>query len=363
VAPFVGTNYSARGAQYRDANLRNPYAANWNMSIQYELMKDYLLDFSYQGSAGVGLVERWETNTFPIDFAANNPALRNAVFAASQNYRPFSAFGNIPMQSNFGHSTFHSGTVKLEKRFSRGMFFNAFYTFSKAIDSQDNDNSGSGVAPIQNRSLEKGRAGFDRNHRFVGVINWELPLGKGRKFGSGMGNVTNALFGGWELSWIQTMESGNPLTFSFANSPNNYYPTFAGNRRPDLVSQPDYDFSKWDNGGPNRFTQQARPAVVDINAFAYPAAFTVGNSGRNILTGPRLIWSQVSAQKNFRIRERFNAQFRWDFQNALKTYNFTGPTTAVDFRNPLTFGKLGDDPRTASLGGQPLMNITVMVQF
>lgn len=363
VAPFVGTNYSARGAQYRDPNLRNPYVMNWNASIQYELLKDYLLDFSYQGSGGVGLVERWELNTFPIDFGANDPALRNAAFAAAQNYRPFSSFGGIPMQSNFGHSTFHSGTVKLEKRFSRGMFFNAFYTFSKAIDSQDNDNSGSGVAPIQNRSLEKGRAGYDRNHRFVGVINWELPIGRGRKFGAGMGSVTNALLGGWELSWIQTIESGNPLTFSFANSPNNYFPTFAGTRRPDLVSEPVYDFSRWDNGGPNRFTQQARPAVIDINHFAYPAAFTVGNAGRNILTGPRLVWAQVSAQKNFRISERFNAQFRWDFQNALKTYNFTGPSTSVDFRNPLTFGKLGDDPRTASLGGQPLMNITVMVQF
>ena len=41
----------------------------------------------------------------------------------------------------------------------------------------------SGVAPIQNRNLEKGRAGYDRNHRFVGVINWELPIGKGRRVG------------------------------------------------------------------------------------------------------------------------------------------------------------------------------------
>ena len=100
-----------------------------------------------------------------------------------------------------------------------------------------------------------------------------------------------------------------------------------------------------------------------MNAFAYPQPFTPGNAGRNILTGPRLVWAQVSAQKNFKISERVNAQFRWDFQNALKTYNFTGPTTTVDFVNPRTFGKLTDDPRTASLGGQPLMNITMMVQF
>ena len=54
--------------------------------------------------------------------------------------------------------------------------------------------------------------------------------------------------------------------------------------------------------------------------------FRVGNAGRNIVTGPGLRWSQVSAQKNFRFTERWTAQLRWDFQNALKTYNFTGPT-------------------------------------
>ena len=70
--------------------------------------------------------------------------------------------------------------------------------------------------------------------------------------------------GGWELSWIQTIESGNPLNFGFANPPtNNYYPRFAGARRPDLVGTPVYDFSKWNNGGPDRFVEVNRPAVID----------------------------------------------------------------------------------------------------
>ena len=375
-APFVGTNFSSRSAAWWDPNLRSPYVMNWHTSLQHEFVKDYLLEFSYQGSSGVGLVENWETNTFPIDFAAGNPTLQGQVFAAAQNYRPYRHFGNVPMRSNYGHSTFHSGTVKLEKRFSRGLFFNTFYTYSKAIDSQDNDNSGSGVAPIQNRSLEKARAGFDRSHRFIGVINYELPIGRGKRW-MDLSGWKDTLIGGWEISWIQTMETGNPLNFSWANSPYNYYPTFAGSRRPDVVSAPDYDFGLWDNGGPDRFTLQNRPAVIDMNAFAWPGGcgsvttaanpagcnFRIGNAGRNILTGPSLMWAQVSAQKNFRITERFTAQFRWDFQNALKTFNFTGPTSAVDFRNPRTFGRLTDDPRTASLGGQPLMNITIMLRF
>jgi len=363
VSPFVGTNYGARGVSWWDPNLRNAYVMNWNMSVQYEVARDYLVELSYQGSSGVGLLERWNLNTFPVDLGANDRALRDEAFRVPQNFRPYPHFGDITTRSNFGHSSFHSGTIKLEKRMSRGLYFNTFYTFSKALDSADSDNSGGGVAPIQNRSLEKARAGYDRNHRYIGTLNWELPVGRGRKLLGGLGGWKNTLLGGWEISWIQTIESGNPLNFSFANSPFNYYPTYAGARRPDLVRQPVYDFGLWQNGGPDRFTLQNRPAVIDMNAFAYPAAFQVGNAGRNILTGPRLVWAQISAQKNFRIRERLTAQFRWDFQNALKTYNFTGPTTTVDFRNPRTFGKLTDDPRTASLGGQPLMNITVQLQF
>ena len=360
--PFVGTNFGSRGVSWWDPNLRNPYVMNWNLSVQRDLGKNYLLDVSYQGSGSVGLLERWEVNTFPVNFAANDPALRDRVFAASQNFRPYPQFGNIPLRSNFGHSTFHSGTLKFEKRYSQGLFFSTFYTFSKTIDSADSDNSGGGVAPLQNRGLEKARAGFDRNHRYIGTVNYALPFGAGKKYASSS-RLLNAIVGGIEISWIQTIESGNPLNFSFANSPNFYYPTYAGARRPNLIGQPVYDFGQWNNGGPDRFVSNNRPAVINMDAFAYPAAFTVGNAGRNILTGPRLVWAQASVQKNFTFKERYKAQIRWDMQNVLKTYNFSGPTTTVDFVNRQTFGKLQDDPRTASLGGQPLMNITLAVFF
>ncbi len=381
-SPFRGTNFGARNVDYWDPNLRNAYSMNWNTNVQRELGRNYLLEVSYQGSAGVGLIENWNINTFPIDFARNDLSLRAQVLAAPQNFRPYPQFGNILMRSNFGHSTFHSGTAKLERRYANGMFFSTFYTFSKAINSQDNDNSGSGVAPIQNRSLEKGRAGYDRNHRNISTINWELPIGAKKRFQSG-NRVLNWMMSGLEISWIQTLESGNPLTFSFQNSPYNYYPTFAGNRRPDVISTPTLR-DGWRDIGGDRFNVQNTNPVVEMSHFALPGgcpqtlpaagtqertdlinrcSFLMGNAGRNIMTGTPLIWSQVSAQKNFRIRESINAQFRWDFQNALKTYNFNPPTTAVDFQNPRTFGKVSSDPRTASLGGQPLMNITLMLQF
>jgi len=365
-SPYVGTNFGSRSVSWWDPAMRNPYVLNWNVSIEHELSPNYVLKLTYQGSSGVGLIERWQTNTFPVDYGAGNPAFQNAVFAAPQDYRPFPKFGDILMRSNFGHSTFHSGTVQVEKRYSRGLMFSGFYTFSKTIDSQDDDNSGNvstgpGVAPIQNRGLEKARAGYDRNHRLIGVATYELPVGKGRHF-LNRGGFLNAVFGGYEIAWIQTLESGNPLNFSFANSPYNYYPTFAGQRRPNLVGHPAL-LPDWGNLGGDRFNQQNINPVLDINAFAYPAPFTPGNAGRNIVTGTRLLWSQVSAKKNFRITERFNLQVRWDFQNPFHNYNFSPPTTTVDFANPRTFGKLSADQRTASLGGQPLMNLALQLSW
>ena len=362
-SPFVNpsNNYSGRNVEWWDPALRNPYVLNWNASAQYQVSQNYVLEVMYQGSSGVGLVERWQYNTFPVDYAANDPALRARVFAASQNFRPYPNFGNVMLRSNFGHSTYHGGTVKIEKRMSKGLTFSSFYTFAKAIDSQDGDNDGSGVAPIQNRGLEKARAGYDRTHRFITYATYELPFGQGRKWMTG-GGWKNAIFGGYEIAWIQTLESGNPLTFDFAGSPNNYYPTFAGNRRPNLVKQPEL-LPNWGNVGGDRFTQANRNPIIDINSFAYPAAFTPGNAGRNIMTGTRLLWSQVSAKKNWLIKERYGVQLRWDFQNPFHNYNWANPSTQVNFTTPQLFGKLLADQRTASVGGQALMNLTLQVTW
>ena len=269
---------------------------------------------------------------------------------------------------------------------SNGLTFSTFYTFSKAIDSQDNDNDGSGVAPIQNRRLEKARASYDRNHRFIAYITYQLPVGKGRKF-MNRGGMLNAIFGGYEIAWIQSLESGNPYNFSFAGSPYNYYPGFAGTQRPDVLTTPTL-LPDWGNMGGDRFNQANRNPIIDINDFAYPGSalgcpntipatlsaadrqalidkcsFQVGNSGRNIMTGTRLLWSQVSAQKNWRIQERWGIQLRWDFQNVFHNYNWSNPTLAVNFRDPASFGKITADQRTASIGGQALMNLTLQVTW
>jgi hypothetical protein len=100
-----------------------------------------------------------------------------------------------------------------------------------------------------------------------------------------------------------------------------------------------------------------------VGCFAVPAAFTPGNAGRNIVTGPGILYSQVSAKKNFPITERVNLQFRFDFQNPFHNYGFNNPSNQFDPKNPQLFGKITGDQTTASFNGQPLMNLMLRLSF
>ena len=363
-ALYVGTNYGSRNVNWMDGNLRPGYVMNWNTTIEYQVSANNLLKLTYQGSAGVHLVESWNRNAFPTDFGQGNTALQQAAFSNTQAYLPYPQFGSINYLSNTGHSTYHAATAQFQKRYSHGLVLDSFYTFSKAIDDCDTDyGTCTGVAPISNRNLNKGRAGYDMTHRMVASATYELPVGKGRAF-MNRGGILNFLIGGYELAWIQTVETGNPIGFSFVNSPNNYYPTSIGNYVPNIVSTPSMPgFGIGPLIGGNRFVQTAENPLIDYHDFAAPPAFTPGNAGRNILTGPAAYYSQFSAKKNFPITERINLQFRFDFQNPFHNFAFSPPSTQLDFKNPALFGKITSDTATANIQGEPLMNLMLRLTW
>ena len=369
-SPFTGTNFGARTAEWWDPNLRNAYAVNWNAGFQRELGNNYLVELLYQGSGGVGLVERWNQNIFPIDYGSDDPALRQAAFNKPQNFRPYPQFGDVRLRCNCGHSSYHSGTVKLEKRMSQGLMFLTFYTWSKSIDSQDLDNDGTGVDPLRNRNLEKALAGYHREHRWIGTVTYELPFGPGKRFGSSATGIKRHLVEGWELSWVQTWESGNPVTFSYDGNPANQWPTYIANRRPNPATEDIQLIEGYrDNmrNSENRFTLNGLAPIYNIDDFAYPGAFTPGTLGRNSVIGPNLVWTQISAAKRININERVFMYLRWDMQNAFHHYNFNVDANPTLLYNSAaareSFGKVRSDPRTASIGGQPLMNLTLSLNF
>ena len=362
-APFIGTNFGGRPASWRDPNMRMPYIMNWNGGFQYQLTNRLLVEATYQGSAGVGLLNRWEINQIPLD-VSTDPVQLNNIFRAAQNFRPFPHFGNVFHYSNYGHTSFHSGTLKVEKRMASGFSITSFYTFAKSIDEASDDGAAGGIT-FYNRRLEKGRSNYDVSHRWVTYALLELPFGKGRRWMNSNNWFTNGALGGWELNVIQTAESGVPMTFGFTGAPSNFLP---GAQRADMAPGRTHGSIglDWDRKGPGRHQIALQPAWSDINAFAYPAAFTAGNSGRNIYTGPGNLWHQVSISKTFTVRERFKGTLRYDVNNPFKYYFFSNPTSTVDLRpaNQVNFGKItGNQGSFSGLGGRLYQQLMFQVSF
>ncbi len=332
--PFIGTNYSTRSANWWDPGMRMPYVLNWSAGVQYEFARNWVFETLYQGQSGVGLINSWDINAIPLN-VSNDINVLNAIFQATQNYKPYTQFGSINHFSNYGHNSYHGATWRVEKRASAGLSFNAFYTWSKSINENEGDGGDSGVT-FYNRRLEKGRSSTDIRHRFVSVMSYDLPFGKGRHF-MNRGGVLNHVLGGWELTWTQTLQSGQPFTVNFAGGSNRYLP---GEARPNILTTVEDAYTPNWTLGPNRFPSSAQNPYLKFDAFAYPAPFTAGNLGRNTFEGPGLLWTQLSLSKGWQIKERVKFQIRLDGNNfPFMQPNFSNPSSSYNVNSASAFGR------------------------
>ena len=359
------TTCSSRNTTLTDPNLRPPYVLTWNLNLQYQVANDYLLQLSYDGTAGIGNIETPQYNALPENYDANNPAALAAFVGNSQVYRPFPNYGTITYRGNISHSTYHGGTVRISKRYAKSLTMDAFYTFSKSID-------GSGVGNVDVASnLYKGLSSFDRRQRFVGNFSYDLPIGKDRLL-LNRGGVLNAIFGGYTLTWTYNIYSGNPITWGFTNSPYSYLPSFIGIQgRPNLIGTPALR-DNWQDLGGDRFNQgNQNPTINSLADFAYPTNYAFGNAGKNTFITQRGIGASLSVRKEFTLKERLKLQLRFDFQNPLKWYNWGNMNTTVDLKNVVAgsytetsanlFGKVpsANEATTVADGGVPMMNATI----
>jgi hypothetical protein len=265
-----------------------------------------------------------------------------------QNFRPYTQFGSINHFSNYGHNTYHSMTSRVERRYKGGLYFSAFFTWSRTLTDADGDGGVGGVT-FYNRRLEKGRANYDVTKRFVSVAVWDLPYGKGRKFGN-HGGLSNTLLGGWNLMVSQTIQSGVPMTVNFVNPGGFYLP---GQLRPIQVLPNNRAVTQNWEIGPNRFPVTAQNRYLNPDAFAYPGNFTPGTLGRNTLEAPGLVWMQVSLSKEWQIFERLRFSVRWDMNNPYKWNNFVEPNRVYNVGALGPFGRFqGDRGSFGDIGGR-----------
>ncbi len=341
-ANYFGTNYSNRTATYIDPNLRNPYSMTWSGGFQWEFHTNHLLEAIYQGSSGVGLIGTTNINVLPQSiYNSTNTTLLNQVYSATQNYLDYPQFGTINATGNYGHSTYHGLTTRLERRFSSGFTYNFLFTWSKNLAGT----AGTGWQ-YYDWDLTKGLAATDIKLQFMAQASYELPFGKNRRF-MNTGGILDYVLGGWNFLTIQSVRSGLPETivsrFTIAGSPYKYLP---GETEPNIVpgqsiNVPNYAVGK------NLWPENLQNPYFNINAFSYPAAFTGGNAGVGIARTGDVWWPQFSISKTVAYRERYKITVRVDANNLPMTRWLESPSTTVNITSPQTFGKFAPATGTA----------------
>ena len=286
-------------------NFRNPLVHKWNLAIQRELGFNTSLEVAYIGSKGSRLVVLWNPNQ-----AVNAPD--PAADTNSRRRFPFIASG-FDATASFGFSKYHGLATKLEKTFSNGLQFLTSYTWSHALTNVGTTLAG-GFAPrdVTNFTQEYAHANYHIKNRFVHSMLWDLPFGRGQKFGSSMNSAANAILGNWQANAIITLQSGPAFNLGTRNASCGC----GGTVRPDLVA----------GKNPNDAPSGGRTPDLwfDTSAVTSPTPGTYGNLGNYAIYGPGTRNMDFSLFKDFPINERFRFQFRTEFFNLFNTPQFNG---------------------------------------
>jgi len=306
----------------------------------------------------------------------NDPA--NATYRQSwatggqtQYYRPWINLGTISMNGNDYHLSHNEGMVRLEKRYSKGLNFQVWYTYAKTLD------HGAGNEYL-NWSLFKARTSPDQTHNLTGTMNYEIPVGKGRKFLNRGGWLDRAL-GQWNFVWMYTIASGNmggmgvsgqPTTYNFPS----YMPTYGGVldlKVPKLRDNwQDIGGDRWNTYNMNTMFSNCGAVVLTWgnDCFTYVPSYSRGTNGNNMYNQQRTIAASASIAKDIAIWERLRLQLRLDAQNPFKWYNWGGPNSTINVQtltNARQFGTpgTGSDGGTTAYGGVPMYNMTVALRW
>ena len=151
------------------------------------------------------------------------------------------------------------------------------------------------------------------------------------------GRLKNAVFGGWELMFGQTFQTGPPFTVGFGGTSNIYLP---GANRPIQIATNDSVKLAHVDIGPNRFPFAAQKRYLDVSGFRYPDSFTAGSLGRNTLEAPGIVWGQASIAKEWPVFERLKFSLRFDANNVYKYHSFNPPNSTFNSVDASAFGTI-----------------------
>jgi outer membrane receptor protein involved in Fe transport len=341
----------------RPTSQRLPYVDTWNVTVQRQVTSTTTLEATYLGNKGthgfVGDGPTYDVNQPGLgagvdgnlvggvitpcvagggcSFIANTPQVTRRPYYNAFTYPGFTdTTTGLPLtccfttQNNYlgndASSTYEALTIKLDKRFSKGLQFITFYNFAHSYHYD------SGFYADQ-KSVAYGPDDNIRNHQWVSNLLYELPFGKGKTFAGGVGRGVDEVIGGWQISGTVNWAGGLPWTPGLSGAVCNL-------EQDTGVCRPDKGPGSFHTGAGSfvhnasgHYVQFFTP-VTDVidpatgiaslpsgNGFSDPGLNNIGNRGYDSFRGPRFFGADASISKNFPITERVKLQFRMDAYN------------------------------------------------
>ncbi|MBI1355464.1 MAG: TonB-dependent receptor plug domain-containing protein [Acidobacteria bacterium] len=298
--------YKAANIRLWDQHVRPSNVQQWNFTMEHQVMADTTLSVGYVGQKGSHLV-------VPMPYfqkvnVDGTPAACKCSPYLSGN-PDLSVISQISGTESNGDQEYNALQVNLRKRMSNGFLYSVAYTYSKAMSDAIGYYGSGGLSAnqsaywqnLRDKRAEWGPTFFNQAHNFVANFVYELPLGKGKAFGSDWNKALNTAFGGWQLSGTFNAKSGFPWTIQATDNSG----TTSRGARADRIGD--------GNDGPKNVG--AGQKWFDTTAYRAPAVGTFGNAGVGTVIGPGYATLDLGVQKAFAITETQRLQFRTEFIN------------------------------------------------
>jgi outer membrane receptor protein involved in Fe transport len=341
-----------------------PSTQQWNLTMQRELPKQWVLEIGYVGTKGTHLrntrdaiqsLDASPSNPVVVkDVNGNSYSITTNTFANAIARTPtpgLNGYSGYQIFANDAYSIYHSLQTTASRRWG-GQFVQVAYTFSKNIDATSSGNTAFNTAYNSETTVDasRGLSDFDRPHRLTATYVYNLPI-----FARSAG-IRGAVLGGWSLSGVTTIQSGIPFSIIDSSAGTG----FLGQGSAPLVGAslaPGASISQGYSSGSiqQRVNGYLNPATFTPAPLLYPAECQTdsnfcttdfGNLGRNIYRGPHEQNWDISFLKHFKLGEHNDLRFTADFFNAWNHTNFANPavtdieTYIADQTSSSPFGKI-----------------------
>lgn len=348
-----------------------PSTQQWNLTLQRELGKLWVLEVGYVGTHAVHLREtrtnlpaRLASLSNPItvtDVNGNTYSITEDTTANGPMRSPIPAingYGGFQIFANDAYSHYNSLQATISRRWGRG-YFQGAYTFSKSSDATSSGNTALNTAFNDESNLKNsyGPSDFDRPHRLAVSYRYDLPF-----FSAAQGWKRQVL-GGWSIAGITIFQSGAPFSVLDSGAGTaflgpGYTPTLTGSLAPGATIGGSYttgDIHNRLNGylNPSDFN---RAPVLPAAQGGDGTVTVFGNLGRNAFRGPFQQNWDFSLLKTFPITERVNLRFTTDFFNMWNHANFANPAIA-DVETALCTPNVNGCPGTGLIPNSPFGQI------